>query len=225
MCATRAHGGFMDPATVSTQTESDLNRSKSSLRSGFDVLGKASGFLALVVSLIHPTIELWNKVHQAPSTIADNKGSTMEMKYDPTSQSLELVFSAALRNDGNKDDMLQGVTAFLAGGEAGQSQRVKNEDVGIATNAASAVTLPYPISLGSQQLHLSARFALGDSAIRAFRKQSEWQVNVRLSTEGKNQPFPLRYCFYVSDAMIHDLFAAKKLYQRHFLETMCTEKA
>jgi hypothetical protein len=36
----------------------------------------------------------------------------MEMKYDPTSQSLELVFTAALRNDGNKDDMLQGLPRF-----------------------------------------------------------------------------------------------------------------
>jgi hypothetical protein len=44
----------------------------------------------------------------------------MEMKYDPTSQSLELVFWAALRNDGNRDDMLQGVTAFLEGGDTWQ---------------------------------------------------------------------------------------------------------
>jgi hypothetical protein len=147
----------------------------------------------------------------------------MEMKYDPTSQSLELVFWAALRNDGNRDDMLQGVTASLDGREAGNSQTVKNEDVGIASNPESAVTLPYPILRGSHQFRVSARFTLGDTAIQAFRKQSEWQVNVGLSTEGKDQPFALRYCFYVTDAMIHDLFDAKQLYDRRFLETSCTE--
>jgi hypothetical protein len=213
----------MDPPMASTQTDSNLSRPKSLLRSGFDALGKVSGFLALVISLIHPAIETWNTVHQAPSTTANNKGSTMEMKYDPTSQSLELVFTAALRNDGNKDDMLQGVTAFLEGGDTGNGQRVKNESFGVASNEDPSVTLPYPILRGSHQFHVSARFTLGDTAIQTFRKQSEWQVRVALSTEGNAQPFALRYCFYVSDAIIHDLVDAKQLYGRRFLETSCTE--
>lgn len=193
---------------------------KAFLLPGFDTLGRVSGVVALVISLIHPTIEGWHDIMRAPATIATNRGSPLELAYDPQMRALEFRVSAILRNDGTRDDALQAVSVRLQALASGTGHALPDEGIGVASEEEESVILPYPVRLGSHRLGIQARSPLDPTDLAAFHAEGEWQLVVTLKAEDST-PHTLEYCFYLTSTTIKDLFDSERLQEKRFIRSTC----
>jgi hypothetical protein len=184
---------------------------------GFDVLGRVSGFVALVISVIHPSVELWREIRRRPATEAFSTGSGLAMKYDPVEKTLAFDFAVVLRNEGTRDDLVSGASASLETRDGGKLETLPTPDLEISLDGARSVSPPFPVPVGSSRLELSVQSRLDDRAIALARAQGGRRLRLTLDAQSRH-PLELTFCFDMADP---GLFDSSQLEKRRFISLAC----
>lgn len=186
-----------------------------SVLSRLNRLSRLSGHIALVVSTILASAEAWRHVYRGPDTAATNKGSALELVYDPVLKSVDYHFRILLRNDGLQDDVLEQLSAAVESGDGGPALLLG--DV-IVTEEGDA-RLPLPIPVGSRGLNLSTRSDFNPQIRKALSGVGERQLVVRLRTAANEHT--LWFCFDLPDPLAARLFEAGTLRTQRFMLAGC----
>lgn len=183
--------------------------------SRLDRLSKLSGHIALVVSTILASAEAWKHVNQRPETAATNKGSGLELEYDPVREMVEYRFRVVLRNDGLRDDVLEGLSAALETSDGGQPLQLGD----VTVTGEGDAGLPLPIPVGSRGLNLSTSSGFNPQVLGVLSGVGERHLVVRLRTESNSHT--LWFCFDVPDSLASRLFGSGTRQTQPFRAAAC----
>lgn len=184
---------------------------------GMDVLGRIAGFVALAISVVHPSIELWHDFRRQPATEAINTGSDLVMVYDPREKTLDFRFTVVLRNEGTRDDLLSGAAASLEAIEDGNVQVLPTPELALSSEEKRSLRPPFPIAIGSNRLEMSVRSVLGGKDVEVVRAQGERRLRLTLKAQSAD-PLTLQFCFAMTDPHIFD---SRKLQEKTFIQAAC----
>ncbi len=176
------------------------------------VLGVIGGVFALLNGGYH----LWIEVNKTSETVVTNTGSSLEVTYDPTLQTLEFAFIVLAENSGTKDDVIKGGTATL---ESDPKQIMSSP---LVTFYESQSQLPYPPpfpvrSNVPERLRCVVRYERG-RIDRPDPPDSPRLLRVILNGD---KSYDVCFRFNVTDDVVSSVFNTEVRSQRQFPVSYC----